>query len=77
MTASMDKEAPTMESMRWMGVDVHAVSGRGVGPGDWGDQYTEDQGPTRASRTRVAGYGGAALPGCTREDQLHVAPDSN
>ena len=24
MTASMDEEAPTMESMRWVGVDVHA-----------------------------------------------------
>ena len=24
MTASMDKEAPAMESMRWVGVDVHA-----------------------------------------------------
>lgn len=24
MTASMDEEAPAMESMRWVGVDVHA-----------------------------------------------------
>jgi len=25
MTASMDEEAPAMESMRWVGVDVHAI----------------------------------------------------
>jgi hypothetical protein len=24
MTASLDEEAPAMESMRWVGVDVHA-----------------------------------------------------
>lgn len=28
MTASMDEEAPAMESMRWVGVDVHARESR-------------------------------------------------
>jgi len=52
MTASMDEEAPTMESMRWVGVDVHAKESLAV---------VLDAGTGEISTQRITGRPGEAV----------------
>jgi hypothetical protein len=69
-----------MESMRWVGVDVHAKESlAAVLDRATGEINRKNQRPTRGSGTRVAGHGGPAVPSRVRgrADGLWTGPASS